>query len=44
MGDTEKPFELDDIIGKYGPNSMNEMDDILRNDTKITLDYLKQTK
>jgi hypothetical protein len=44
MVDTEKPFELDDIISKYGPNSMNEMDDILRNDTKITLDYLKQTK
>jgi hypothetical protein len=44
MGDTEKPFELDDIISKYGPNSMNEMDNILRNDTKIALDYLKQTK
>lgn len=39
-----KPFELDDIISKYGPNSMNEMDDILRGDTKIALDYLKQTK
>ena len=39
-----KPFELDDIISKYGPSSMNEMDDILRSDTKIALDYLKQTK
>jgi hypothetical protein len=44
MGDTEKPFELDDIISKYGPNAMNEMDDILRNDTKITLEYLKHSK
>ena len=44
IGDIKKPFELDDIISKYGPNSMNEMDNILRSDTKITLDYLKQTK
>lgn len=41
---SQPKLDINDIISKYGPSSMNEMDDILRGDTKMALDYLTQTK